>query len=78
MRTRHPTVLEGAEEDNMQEAPVASVPGQLVATLSLDLVTPAEAIDCTKDVISLLLAMQLEEVAETQFELQDAPRTMAY
>ena len=77
-RTTHPAELEGVEEDDRHEAPVASVPGQLTLTLRLDFTTPPGASDCTKEVTVLLLAVQPDEVYEEQEEDHEAPRTMAY
>ena len=59
------------------EAPVASIPGQLVATLRLDLVTPPEAKDCTNEETLLLVAKQFDDVTEAQGDDQEPPRTIA-
>lgn len=75
--TTHPAALVGLAEDEMHDRPVGSVPGQVVVTLMFELVTPAEASDCTKVETLLLVAMQSEVVLEVQVEDQEAPRTMA-
>lgn len=75
--TTHPAVFVGTEEEETHDAPVASVPGHVVLAVKLDEVTPAEAIERTNNVTLLLVAMQLDAVAEAQLADQEAPRTMA-
>lgn len=75
--TKQPAAFGCTAEEATQDAPVTSVPGQVVFTVKLDLVTPAGANELTKSDTVLLEAMQLEDAGDVQLGPQDAPRTIA-